>query len=274
MKPRRQRLDIVLVERGLAPSRQNAQALIMAGRVRVEGRRADKPSSKIDAEAPIAVDQPEWAYVSRGGVKLAGALDQFAIDATGSRAVDIGASTGGFTDCLLQRGAQRVLALDVGRGQLDWKLRNDPRVTVREEINARHLLPADLPELPDGADLIVIDVSFISLKLILPRVPPLLRPGAGQVVALVKPQFEVGRGQVGRGGIVREPERRSEALRGVALFATTVGLGVRAMARSPITGAEGNVEYFLHLVPGAGGLTPAQIEAEAHRLAHEEPAHA
>jgi len=272
------RLDMLLTDRGLAPSRQVAQALIMEGHVTVNGRRQDKPGARVADDAEVAVAVPARAYASRGGVKLAGALDAFAIDVAGTTAVDIGASTGGFTDCLLQRGAARVFAVDVGRGQLDWKLRNDPRVLVFEGMNARHLAPADLPSLGEGADIVVIDVSFISLRLILPRAALLLRGAqtgapSGKVdgiVALVKPQFEVGKGRVGRGGIVRNPEDRRQALAATAVFARSIGLGVAAMARSPITGAEGNVEYFIHMVAAGGGATPQEIEEYALRLTREE----
>jgi 23S rRNA (cytidine1920-2'-O)/16S rRNA (cytidine1409-2'-O)-methyltransferase len=266
---RRQRLDVLLVERGLAASRQAAQALIMAGRVRVEGRIAAKAGERVAVEADVDVAGPLHPYVGRGGVKLAGALEGFRLDVGGLTGLDIGSSTGGFTDCLLQRGASRVIAVDVGHGQLDWRLRQDPRVVVREGINARYLGRDDLPELAEGADFAVVDVSFISLRLILPRVAPLLRSaGAGPawIVALVKPQFEAGRGEVGRGGIVRDPEARARAIRDVAGAAMQIGLAVRGMSASVLEGAEGNQEYFVHLEAGTGGLTPAEIEEHAGRL--------
>jgi 23S rRNA (cytidine1920-2'-O)/16S rRNA (cytidine1409-2'-O)-methyltransferase len=270
----RQRLDQILVERGLAPSRQTAQALIMSGRVQVEGRTMEKPGVRVPADAGVSV-AAGLLYVGRGGVKMAGALDAFNLDVAGLTALDVGSSTGGFTDCLLRRGAARVICVDVGRGQLDWKLRNDPRVTVLEGINARYLSPGDLPE-ACRLDLAVIDVSFISLKLVLPRIAPLLderAPGAaaGSIVALVKPQFEVGRGKVGRGGIVRGRSLRREALAGIATFALSMGLGVSGMIRSPITGAEGNIEYFVLLHLSAGGLTAEEIEKNALTLTEEEP---
>ncbi len=247
---RRERLDRLLVERGLARSRERAQALILAGVVRVDGRPAPKAGSLVPEQAALAIVAPDHPYVGRGGVKLAGALDALGLDPAGRVALDVGASTGGFTDCLLRRGAARVYALDVGAGQLDWSLRNDPRVVVLEGRNARHLRPEDLGE-PVG--LAVVDVSFISLRLILPVLPPLLRPDAALLV-LVKPQFEVGRGEVGPGGIVRDPARHLEVLQTVAAAAAQVGLNVTGGCPSPITGAEGNREFFLGLAPGGGGL--------------------
>ena len=246
--PRRERLDLLLVDRGLAKSRERAQALLLAGTVRVDGRPAAKAGEKVSVEAELTVIVPDHPYVGRGGVKLEGALKHFAIDPSGRTVLDIGASTGGFTDCLLKQGAHRVYALDVGSGQLDWSLRNDPRVVVIEGRNARHLGPADLPEKPD---MVVIDVSFISLRLILPPLPALLAPGA-DVVALVKPQFEVGRKDVGPGGIVRRASLHRSAILAVAEAARASGFVVRDACPSPITGMEGNREFFLHLGAGAG----------------------
>ena len=202
--PRRIRLDALLVERGLAESREKARALILAGKVQTRGATSLKAGSLVPTDADVRVAEPDHPWVSRGGVKLAHALDSFPIEVSGRLAVDIGASTGGFTDVLLQRGARHVIALDVGHNQLHWKVRSDPRVTVLEGVNARALVPADLPGLGAGADIVTIDVSFISLRLILPVVPALLAAGA-DVVALVKPQFEAGRGDVGRGGVVTDP---------------------------------------------------------------------
>jgi 23S rRNA (cytidine1920-2'-O)/16S rRNA (cytidine1409-2'-O)-methyltransferase len=236
-----------MVERGLAKSRERAQALVLAGRVRVDGRPAAKPGMTVPAGAAVDVTEPDHPFVGRGGVKLDGALTRLGLNPAGRTAIDVGASTGGFTDCLLRRGARRVLALDVGAGQLDWTLRNDPRVTVLEGINARHLAAGDLPETPDLA---VVDVSFISLRLILPALVPLLREGA-DLVALVKPQFEVGREQVGPGGIVRDPELHRAAVLRVASAASSIGCRVVGGCASPITGAEGNREFFLHLRTGA-----------------------
>jgi 23S rRNA (cytidine1920-2'-O)/16S rRNA (cytidine1409-2'-O)-methyltransferase len=252
----RERLDRLLVDRGHVRSRERAQALILAGRVRVDGKPAGKPGVPVPLAALIEIIEPDHPFVGRGGVKLDGALRRLAIDPAGCVALDIGASTGGFTDCLLRRGAGRVYALDVGAGLLDWGLRNDPRVVVLEGRNARHLAPADLP---GPADLVVIDVSFISLRLILPVVPALLAPG-GSIVALVKPQFEVGRRDVGRGGIVREPRLHHAAVESVAMAAQALGLAVQGGCPSPITGAEGNREFFLHLKPGTAMAGPALIE--------------
>jgi 23S rRNA (cytidine1920-2'-O)/16S rRNA (cytidine1409-2'-O)-methyltransferase len=236
----KQRLDRLLVERGLAESREKAQALIMAGEVMVEGQKAGKPGHSVDVFSKIEVTG-KTPYVSRGGLKLAAALDGFAIDVTGRVVMDVGASTGGFTDCLLQRGAARVHAVDVGAGQLDWKIRNDPRVVVHEGINARHLQPENIGE---ALDLLTCDVSFISVTLILPAVAPILRP-EGAMVILVKPQFEVGKGQVGKGGIVRSPELHREACARVDAAVKSLGFQTSLM-ESPITGAEGNKEFLLY----------------------------
>ncbi len=237
---RKQRIDQLLVERGLAPSREKAQALILAGQVLVNAQRVDKPGTSIDSDSRVEVLEP-LRYVGRGGLKLEAALQHWRIDVTGRTCLDVGSSTGGFTDCLLQHGATRVYAVDVGTGQLDWKLRNDPRVMVREQVNARWLQPADFPE---PFDLATADVSFISVTMILPAVVPLLKPDAGLVI-LVKPQFELERAQVGRGGIVREPELHEIACRRVA--DAVLGLGFRSeIIPSPLTGAEGNREFLLY----------------------------
>ncbi len=240
----RVRLDQLVVDRGLTASRERARALILAGQITVEGRPSTKAGTLVDANADLALVAPDHPYVGRGGLKLAHALDTFGIDASGKSALDIGASTGGFTDVLLSRGATRVVALDVGHGQLDWRLREDPRVVVMERVNARHLVPGDLPFLPD---IVVIDVSFISLRLILPQVPALLRPG-GAVVALVKPQFEAGRAEV-RKGVVRDPEIHARVVREIVGAASDVGLTAVSSTPSPIAGAKGNVEFLLHLIP-------------------------
>ncbi|HMD70877.1 MAG TPA: TlyA family RNA methyltransferase [Bryobacteraceae bacterium] len=234
------RLDRALVERGLVESREKAQALIMAGEVRVDGRRAVKSGQSVDADCPIEV-LARPPYVGRGGFKLAAALRQFPIAVAGAVCLDIGASTGGFTDVLLQAGAARVHAVDVGAGQLAWGLRTDPRVVLHERINARELT---LAELGERVDLAVCDVSFISVTLILPAIPPLLQPG-GQMVILIKPQFEVGKGQVGKGGIVRDPELHRAACERVARSAAELGFETSIM-ESPILGAEGNKEFLLH----------------------------
>jgi 23S rRNA (cytidine1920-2'-O)/16S rRNA (cytidine1409-2'-O)-methyltransferase len=241
MKPR---IDLLLVERGLAPTREKAQALIMAGAVLVDGRKASKPGQPVDAESRLEVlAQPP--FVSRGGLKLDAAIAHFAIPVVGRICLDIGASTGGFSDCLLQRGAARVHAVDVGAGQLDWKIRTDARVVVHEKLNARYLRPEDIGE---PIDLAVCDVSFISVTLILPVVTPLLQAKlqtGGEMVILVKPQFEVGKGQVGKGGIVREPELHQAACRRVDDAVRRLGFET-ALMDSPILGAEGNREFLLY----------------------------
>jgi 23S rRNA (cytidine1920-2'-O)/16S rRNA (cytidine1409-2'-O)-methyltransferase len=234
------RLDRLLVERGLAESREKAQALIMAGEVLVNGQRAPKPGTGVADNAKLEV-LARPPFVSRGGLKLAAALKHFAIDVGGRVCLDIGSSTGGFTDALLQAGAARVHAVDVGAGQLDWKLRTDPRVVLHEGLNARHLRFEDIGELVDIATL---DVSFISVTLILPAVVPILRPGSAMVI-LVKPQFEVGKGQVGKGGIVRSPELHRDACARVETAAKNHGFVTRIM-ESPILGAEGNKEFLLY----------------------------
>src|SRR5258706_4851401 len=240
---KRTRLDVLVVARGLAPSRERAQALILAGQVTVDGQRVTKAGAPVADAAAIALVLPDHPYVGRGGIKLAHALDTFAVAAHGRRALDVGASTGGFTDVLLQRGARDVIALDVGHGQLDWKLRNDPRVLVREGLNARRLTPGDLPH---KVDVVSVDVSFISLRHILPTIPALLNEG-GDVIVLVKPQFEAGRRQVGKGGIVSDSAVHEQVLASVAEAAGRSGFAKRAMTPSPITGRSGNREFFLHL---------------------------
>ena len=261
----KERLDRLLVERGLAPSRERAQAMLLSGLVRVDGRPGMKPGTLVPPGAEIAVTAPDHPFVGRGGVKLEGALSALGVEASGRVALDVGSSIGGFTDCLLKRGALRVYALDVGRGVLDWSLRNDPRVRVMEGRNARYLTSDDLPE---PVDLAVIDVSFISLRLILPPLRALLAP-AFDVVALVKPQFEVGRGEVGRGGIVRDPAKHLKSLLRISEAAGTAGFSVRGACASSLRGAEGNREFFLHLsTPGPesirGDLLKELLEGIAH----------
>jgi 23S rRNA (cytidine1920-2'-O)/16S rRNA (cytidine1409-2'-O)-methyltransferase len=234
------RMDNLLVERGFFESREQAQRSIMAGEVRVGDRVIAKSSERVDAVVEITVAEPP-RYVGRGAFKLAGALDFFGIDVAGNIALDIGASTGGFTDCLLQRGAARVYAVDVGHGQLAWKLRQDARVIVSEKVNARVLLRDHVPE---PIDLCAIDVSFISLTLILPRAFPLLT-AEGVVVALIKPQFELQRGDVSRGGIVRDPALHEKAKRKIAEFVEAAGRRVVGIVPSTITGADGNQEFFI-----------------------------
>jgi len=239
----KKRLDVLLVTRGLVPSRERARALILAGQVQVNGQPATKAGVSVAGDADIALSVPDHPYVGRGGLKLAHALDAFGIDVTGALALDVGASTGGFTDVLLQRGARQVVALDVGHGQLDWRLRTDPRVVVREHVNARYLAPEDLP---GPFDVVTIDVSFISLRQIFPIVPPRLSPD-GHLVALVKPQFEAGRDDVERGGLVTDPAVHARVLDQVRAAARAVGLTPMADTPSPITGATGNQEFLLHL---------------------------
>lgn len=242
------RLDVLLVERGLVESREKARGLILAGRVSVGGRVETKAGAGILPDADVAVAAPEHPWVGRGGIKLAHALDAFDLDPTGRLAIDMGASTGGFTDVLLARGAARVIALDVGRNQLHWKLRSDPRVHVLEGLNARAITRADLPDLGPGAGVVTIDVSFISLALILPVVPALLSPEA-DVIALVKPQFEAGRGDVGAKGVVSDAAIHARVVDRVTQAAATVGLERVGLVDSPITGAEGNKEFLMHLRP-------------------------
>ncbi len=239
---KKERIDKLLFERGLAESRSKAQALVMAGVVLVDEKRVEKPSESFAAEAVIRIkgDSPEARYVSRGGLKLEAALREFEVDPTGFVCLDIGASTGGFTDCLLQHGAASVVAVDSGTNQIVWKLREDDRVDVREQKNARELRPADFETL---FDLIVIDVSFISVTKIIPILTPLLNE-AGRVIILIKPQFEVGKGEVGKGGIVREPEKHQRVIEEVNASAASCGFLVKGLIDSPITGAEGNKEFL------------------------------
>jgi 23S rRNA (cytidine1920-2'-O)/16S rRNA (cytidine1409-2'-O)-methyltransferase len=240
---RRIRLDQLVLCRGLTPSRERARALILAGQVRLNGEPLTKAGTLVNESDDVALVAPDHPYVGRGGLKLAYALSTFGIEAEGCEALDIGASTGGFTDVLLQRGARRVVAVDVGHGQLDWRLRNDPRVVVRERLNARYLSPAAVP---GPVDVVSIDVAFISLRHILPVVPPLLQPGA-DVIALVKPQFEAARTEV-RKGLVRDPAVHRRVLDEVKTVATAVGLTPLDSIPSPVTGAaRGNVEFLLHL---------------------------
>ena len=258
---KRVRLDQLLVQRELAPSRERAQALILAGAVRVDGGRADRAAAPVAEDADVAVDSGP-RYVSRGGDKLAAALDALSLGVVGKIVIDVGSSTGGFTDVLLQRGAARVHAIDVGKGQLDWKLRHDSRVLVHEGVNAREAVPVN-----EQVDLVVADVSFISLRLALPPSLAKLRDG-GDVVALVKPQFEAGREAVGKGGVVRDPEARAGAVVAVARDLTSRGFGVVAITPSPVAGRQGNREIFIHARKGAASLAETAI-LEAAREAAE-----
>jgi 23S rRNA (cytidine1920-2'-O)/16S rRNA (cytidine1409-2'-O)-methyltransferase len=256
LKPKKQRLDLLLVQQGLAETREQARRLIMAGEVTVDGQVQDKPGFAAAVTASLAVRAP-LPYVSRGGLKLAAALDDFGLDVAGLAAVDVGASTGGFTDCLLQRGAARVYAIDVGYGQLAWKLRSDPRVVVLDRTNVRHL-----QALPGGvlADLGVIDASFISLGLVLPSTLRLLRPG-GQIVALIKPQFEAGKDEVGKGGVVRERRTHRRVLAETAAMAQGLGLHVAGLTVSPAPGPAGNVEFLIWLLSEPADGPALDVEA-------------
>lgn len=249
-KARKRRIDLVLVERGFCESRDAAQRAILAGRVRVGDFPADKPSRLIAPDAPLRLEQPD-RYVGRGGHKLEAALGHFSLDPSGSTCLDVGASTGGFTDCLLQHGARQVVALDVGRGQLHWKLRQDPRVVVRERINARLLRSEDVG---NPVDLATVDVSFISLRLVLPALVPLVLP-QGWIIALIKPQFEAGRFEVGKGGIVRDPEVRRRVVEELRRWARDVlAVEDHGVIPSPILGGSGNQEFLwaLRRVSGTG----------------------
>jgi 23S rRNA (cytidine1920-2'-O)/16S rRNA (cytidine1409-2'-O)-methyltransferase len=236
----RSRLDVEMTRRGLSESRESAQRLIMAGRVRVNSRPAAKPDLRVDSSAEIVLVGAHPEYASRGGYKLAAALDHFVLGVEGRHALDVGASTGGFTDVLLKRGAAHVIALDVGYGQLAERLRTDPRVTVLDRTNIRYVEVKDLPYRPN---LVVIDTSFISLRLVLPAILRVVAATAN-VIALVKPQFEVGKGKVGKGGIVRDEALRREALDGVLKFASEIGLRIIGAIESPIKGASGNQEFL------------------------------
>jgi 23S rRNA (cytidine1920-2'-O)/16S rRNA (cytidine1409-2'-O)-methyltransferase len=241
MTSKRPRLDRLLVERGLATSRQRAAALILAGQVTVEGRRAEKAAQQVAPDARVDVLEEDEGYVSRGGIKLAGALDAFSLSVAGLVVMDVGASTGGFTDCLLRRGAGRVYAVDVGYGQLAWRLRQDPRVVVLERTNARYL---ERERIPEPVDLATIDTSFISLTKVIPRVLGFLGE-SGRLLALIKPQFEVGRGLVGKGGVVRQPELHQRVVFELELFCRDQGLGVQGVIESPLLGPKGNREFFI-----------------------------
>ena len=244
--PAKVRIDALLVQRGLVESREKARALIMAGQIDVDGHGAAKAGTMVAIDADVRVIGPDHPWVSRGGVKLAFALEAFGIEATGVVAFDVGASTGGFTDVWLQRGATRVIALDVGHSQLHWKIRSDPRVAVIEHVNARHLTPGDLPDLGAPITRVSIDVSFISLRHIFPVLPALVAPGS-EIVALVKPQFEAGRQDVGRGGLVKDPAVHARVVDQVTTAAAEVGLSRAGLIESPITGAHGNQEFLMHL---------------------------
>ena len=241
----KERLDVLLVKQGYEPSREKAKAVIMAGNVFVDGQREDKAGTSFAEEkVHIEVRGSTLKYVSRGGLKLEKALEQFPVDLTDKVCMDIGASTGGFTDCMLQNGAARVYAVDVGHGQLDWKLRNDSRVVCMEKTNFRYMQKGDIPDEPDFAS---VDVSFISLSRILPPAMEIIKPGA-QMVCLIKPQFEAGKDKVGKKGVVREPEIHREVIEKVMGFADAIGFTVLGLTWSPVKGPEGNIEYLLYLL--------------------------
>lgn len=252
---KRERVDKLLFDRGLVPSREKAKALIMAGCVFSDEIRIDKPGQLVPLDAPLTVRESDNPYVSRGGLKLERALREFALDVQGKRALDVGASTGGFTDCLLQHGAGQVYALDVGYGQMDPRIARDPRVVHRERVNVRHVVPSDFP---GPFDLITIDVSFISLRLVFPVVKKLLS-AEGEIVALVKPQFEVGKGQVGPKGVVRDPEKHARVLQEIIDCAQSLGLYFRGLVASPVTGARGNLEFLLRLARSGDRATQEEI---------------
>lgn len=271
MKSKKERVDVLLVEQGLFETREKAKRAIMAGIVYSDESRLDKPGEKIPADTLLTVKGKTLPYVSRGGLKLEKALKVFDLDVSGKVLLDIGASTGGFTDCALQNGAKMSYALDVGYNQLAWKLRQDERVVVMERTNFRYVTPSDLAgEMPNFAS---IDVSFISLKLILPVLKTLLVPGS-DVVALVKPQFEAGREQVGKKGIVRDPKVHEHVIQSMVNFALETGYDVKDLSFSPITGGEGNIEFLLHIFWG-GEKTEGEnqlkvVPAEVVKRAHEE----
>ena len=259
----KERLDVLLVSLGLAESRAKAQATIMAGEVYVNGQKADKSGMEVDITSNVEVRGSACPYVSRGGLKLEKALRNFGVDPTGYVCSDSGASTGGFTDCLLQQGASKVFAIDVGYGQLAWKIRNDPRVVVMERTNIRYVTPEDLGQ---PLDLSVIDVSFISLSLVLPVVKTLLKP-TGQILCLIKPQFEAGRDKVGKKGVVRDAAVHEEVLQNFISLAKSLGFTIRNLTFSPVKGPEGNIEFLAHLSlqPGEDSyLRPGDLVAQAH----------
>ncbi len=260
----KKRLDVLLTAQGYCDSRTRAQAIIMAGQVYVDGQKADKPGMSFEETVSIEVRGETCPYVSRGGLKLEKALRDFGVKPEGFVCSDSGASTGGFTDCLLQQGAKKVFAIDVGYGQLDWKIRSDERVVVMERTNIRYVTPEELGE---PLDLSVIDVSFISLKIVLPAIKNLLKPNAGQVLCLIKPQFEAGKEKVGKKGVVREASTHKEVLDNFVALAQSLDFTILGMTFSPVKGPEGNIEFLAHLtLAEAEGITPdtAAVVAQAH----------
>ena len=261
----KKRLDVLLTEQGYADTRSKAQAIIMSGQVYVDGQKADKPGVSYEETVQLEVRGAACPYVSRSGLKLEKAVRDFGVEPKGYVCSDSGASTGGFTDCLLQQGASKVFAIDVGYGQLDWKIRSDPRVVVMERTNIRYVTPEDLGEL---LDLSVIDVSFISLKIVLPAIKNLLKPGAGQVLCLIKPQFEAGKDKVGKKGVVREPEIHKEVLDMFVSLAKELEFTILGLTFSPVKGPEGNIEFLGHLtLAEREGIEPdtGRVVEEAHR---------
>lgn len=259
----KKRLDVLLTERGQADNRTKAQAIIMSGLVYVNGQKADKPGVSYEETVDIEVRTGGCPYVSRGGLKLEKALRDFGVDPTGFVCSDSGASTGGFTDCLLQQGANKVFAIDVGYGQLDWKIRSDPRVVVMERTNVRYVTPEQLGE---PLDLSVVDVSFISLKIVLPVIKTFLKP-TGQVLCLIKPQFEAGKEKVGKKGVVRDPQTHKEVLDGFVALANELDFKILGLTFSPVKGPEGNIEFLGHLtLDDKPGIQPdtADVVAQAH----------
>ena len=261
----KKRLDVLLTERLYAETRSKAQAIIMSGNVYVNGQKADKPGVSYEETVDIEVRGAVCPYVSRGGLKLEKALRDFGVDPTGFVCSDSGASTGGFTDCLLQQGASKVFAIDVGYGELNWKIRNDPRVVVMERTNIRYVTPEDLGE---PLDLSVIDVSFIGLELVLPTIKNLLKPGEGQVLCLIKPQFEAGRENIGKNGVVREPKIHQMVLDNFASLVHGLGFKILGLTFSPVKGPAGNIEFLGHLtLADVEGIQPdtADVVAQAHK---------
>ena len=258
----KERLDRLLVQRGLAETGEKARALILAGRVSVDGTPVSKAGTGIPRSADIQIEKSPYSFVSRGGEKLEGFFNTFPVDVKGKTCVDIGASTGGFTDCLLKRGAKKVYAIDVGYGQLDWKLRNDSRVINMEKVNVRHLNPDVVKE---KANLATVDVSFISLKLVLPVLSKILLPD-GEIIALVKPQFEVGKKEVEKKGIIKDTAKHKKVLLEISGFAKELGWNIKGIAKSPISGAKGNVEFFIYLSLKEDSPEVTDIEASVDEL--------
>ena len=261
----KKRLDVLLVERGFAQTRAKAQAVIMSGLVYVSGQKADKPGISYEETVNIEVRSGGCPYVSRGGLKLEKALRDFGVDPTGYVCSDSGASTGGFTDCLLQQGAKKVFAIDVGYGQLDWKIRSDPRVVVMERTNVRYVTPEQLGE---PLDLSVVDVSFISLRIVLPVIKTFLKPDCGQVLCLIKPQFEAGKEKVGKKGVVRDPAIHKEVLDDFVQLTEEIGFTILGLTFSPVKGPEGNIEFLAHLTLSDQPGIPVDTE-QVVRSAHE-----